>query len=128
MSTPFRFEGMQLFYFEVFEKEFDEDSHSWVTFSPEPSFVTNVQKPPHCSFAGFDIASFSYGNIAESSPLSCCRLAETVPTNQHCLLDTLDDARNIIEQNPELHEPGPYRIIAVYTIPVTAVEQAGEFN
>ena len=114
-------DGMQLFYFEVFEKEFDEDSNSWVTFSPEASFVTNVQKPPYCSFEGFDIASFSYGNTAESSPLSCVRLAEKVPTNEHCLLDTLDDAQNTIEQNlEELHEPGPYRIIAVYTVPVAA--------
>jgi hypothetical protein len=33
-----------LFYYEVFEKQFDENSREWSTFEPEPSFSTH--SPP----------------------------------------------------------------------------------
>jgi len=69
------------------------------------------------SLAGFDVVSFSYGNVAESSPLSCCRGAEEIATNSHCLFETFEEARQALEQNVfSKCEPGPDRVIAVYTI------------
>jgi hypothetical protein len=35
-------DGMTLFYYEVFEEEFDENSRRWSAFKPELSFRTNV--------------------------------------------------------------------------------------
>jgi len=114
----FSLEGLHLFYFEVFEEECDEGSGNWTAIATDPAFTTNVRVPPVRSLAGFDVASFKYGNIAESSPLSCCRGAEEIATNSHCLFETFAEARQALEQNLfSKCDPGPYRVIAVYTIP-----------
>jgi hypothetical protein len=36
---------MTLFYYEVYEHEYDEDSKEWSAFMPESSFITDVQVP-----------------------------------------------------------------------------------
>ena len=110
-------DGLKLFYYEAYELQFDENEKAWEAFEPDPSFATEVVLPTSKRLEGFDIASFTMGNMAECSPLSCNGLASTLPVNDHCLLGTLDEAVAAVEQG-KLHEcePGPYRLIAVYTV------------
>jgi hypothetical protein len=111
--------GLRLLYFEAFEHEYDEEKRSWSAFSPDAAYVTNVQVPSNGVLRGFDVTCFD-GAAPGCSPLSCNYLARTIPTNEHCLLPSLEDARNALEQGQfKQGEPGPYRIIAVYTVEET---------
>jgi hypothetical protein len=66
---------------------------------------------------GYDVVTFSAGTNPECSPLSCNGLAAEVETNQHCLLTSLEQARDLLEQGQfKDSEPGPYRIFAVYSV------------
>lgn len=106
--------GMTLFYYEVYEKQWDYDE-SWVEFVPEESFTTNVEIPKSKVSLGFDIVTYTSNASAECSPLSCNHMAEEIDTNEHCLLKTLKLAIELIEQEKFSHcEPGPYRIIEVF--------------
>jgi hypothetical protein len=108
-------EGATLFYYEAYELEYDETE--WRPFEPEASFVTNVLLPREKTLEGYDAASFYAGASPECSPLSCNGVAVTVPTNRHCLFRSFEEAMAAIESNVfEGGEPGPYRIIAVYTV------------
>ena len=77
----------------------------------------NVQEPNSSRVAGYDVVSFSGHVGCECSPLSCNYLAESVPVNRHCLLDSYERAAHMIE-NGQLDdcEPGPYRIVEVHLI------------
>ena len=109
--------GMTLFYYEVYEYEFDEDSNEWSAFTPEPSFTTDVQLPVAKSLEGFDVVAFSAHTSPECSPLSCNLLATRIPVNEHCLLNALEEAKGALEGGLfQKSEPGPYRIFAVYTV------------
>jgi hypothetical protein len=109
--------GLRLFYFEAFEHEYDEHKKRWASFAPLASFETNVQAPMNRELQGFDVTSFASGTYAECSPLSCNGSAERVPTNEHCLIRTLDEARNVLERDLlQPCESGPFRIIAVYSV------------
>jgi len=102
-----------LFYYEVYELEFD--GKSWNTFAP--NFPANVTPPVRKTLEGFDVVTFFARSSPECSPLSCNSLAEKVPTNAHCLLASFEDAeRNL--SNGVFHdsEPGPYRIFSVYSL------------
>ena len=108
--------GLKLFYYEAHEEEYDDKSKEWVAYEPEASFGTNVIEPPHKTLEGFDVASFSVHTSPEYSPLSCNSGAETMATNSHCLFSTFEEAFHAIEgQAFASMEPGPYRIIAVYS-------------
>ena len=110
-------EGTSLFYYEVYEHEFDEDVELWREFEPQPEFPTQVIAPAQKALAGYDVACFSCGTNVECSPLSCNRLAEEVDTNSHCLLASLDQARELLERGTFTGtEPGPFRIFAVYPV------------
>jgi hypothetical protein len=110
-------EGLSLFYYEAYEQQFDATRAAWLPFVPEQSFETDVQIPSSKTLQGFDVTAFSVQTSPECSPLSCNGLAETIPTNQHCLLNTFEDARALVEQGAFADsEPGPYRIISVYTV------------
>ena len=110
-------EKQKLFYYEAYELQYDEESQTWSEFEPEQSFTTNVVIPESKKLEGFDITSFSLGNAPECSPLSCNAQAERLPTTGHCLLESFEDARTLIEQDSfNGCEPGPYRIIAVYSV------------
>lgn len=110
-------EGMKLFYYEAHEKEYDRDKRVWASFEPEASFGTNIQSPGLKRLEGYDITTFSAHTSPECSPLSCNSCASEVPTNEHCLLGSLDEAKDILESDClGACEPGPYRIIAVYTV------------
>lgn len=109
-------EGLKLFYYEAHEEEYDDERQAWVPFGPEPSFVTNVVPPKHKTVEGFDVTCYSAHTSPECSPLSCNACAEMITTNAHCLLRTFEEAVHAIESGQfKGTEPGPYRIIAVYS-------------
>ena len=108
-----------LFYYEGFAEEYDPES-GWTPYRPEPSFPVQVEPPEKKSLRGFDVVTFSYQNSAECSPLSCNGLAAEMPVNEFCLLNSLEEAKALLEANRFIHsEPGPYRILAVYTVDST---------
>jgi hypothetical protein len=110
-------EGTTLFYYEVYEREFDDALNEWKPFEPEESFPTKVQVPPEKQPAGYDVVTFSTGTSAECSPLSCNGLATEIETNAHCLLDSLEEAVRLLERGAFRNsEPGPFRIFAVYRV------------
>lgn len=104
------------FYYEVYEKEFDEELNQWLSFEPE-AFPTQVTPPAKRTFQGFDVVTFSMGTSPECSPLSCNHLAGEINTNVHCLLESFEQAKKDLESGRyNGSEPGPFRIFAVYTI------------
>jgi len=107
--------GTKLLFYEVYEFEFDEGQ--WKEFQPEPSFKTDVVVPTEKTLEGFDVVTFSARTSAECSPLSCCALASEVETNAHCLLVSFERAKELLEAGSFTNtEPGPYRILAVYSV------------
>jgi len=109
--------GTHLFYYEVYEFQFDADENGWCSFEPESSFKTAVVPPRNKYLQGYDVVTFSAETSPECSPLSCCSMAEEVPTNEHCLLDSFETAKELVEAGTfNGSEPGPYRIFAVYTV------------
>jgi hypothetical protein len=108
--------GTKLFYYEVYNLEFHEGNEC-KSFKPEASFTTAIEKPGFKNLEGYDIVTFSCGNSAECSPLSCKGLANTIPVNKHCLLSSFDNVHHLLENgNFQNSEPGPYRILAVYSV------------
>jgi hypothetical protein len=109
--------GMTLFYHEAYEYEFYENSKEWCAFAPESSFITDVQVPVGKRLEGFDVVTFSARTSPECSPLSCNLLATRIPVNEHCLFNTFEEAKEALEGGLfQESEPGPYRILAVYTL------------
>ena len=73
--------------------------------------------PADFQFIGHDIVTRSSGAHVECSPLSCNRVAETVSTNEHCLIDQEDRAEQAlltISMPGFAAEPGPYYLAKVY--------------
>ena len=106
-----------LFYYEVYEYQFNETDENWEKFSPESTFTLNVKKPVSAKLEGFDVVTFSGGTSPECSPLSCNSLSEQIRTNSHCLLSSCEEAKELLEKGAFIEcEPGPYRIFAVYTL------------
>jgi hypothetical protein len=104
-----------LFFYEVHELQFD--SAEWTRFEPEPSFGTNVRVPEAKKLEGYDVVTFVAQTLPECSPLSCNSLASEVETNSHCLLQSFEQARTLLENGTfSDSEPGPYRIFAVYSV------------
>lgn len=114
-------EGLSLFYYEAYEQQFDADRAFWEPYSPE-GFETNIRLPRVKTLQGFDVTTFFVQTSPECSPLSCNSLAESIPTNQHCLLTTFEEAKSLVESGAFTDsEPGPYRIIAVYKVDANGV-------
>lgn len=108
--------GTKLFYYEVYEHEYDDSAKQWKPFAPEPSFKTQVLSPVEKVLEGFDVVTFTAHTSPECSPLSCNSFATKTTTNQHCLLASFDSARSLIETGGfDDSEPGPFRIFAVYS-------------
>ncbi len=117
MNERLDLSGTTLFYYEAYEYEFDEGSNGWSTYSADASLVTEVRIPTHKRLEGFDVTTFHAHTSPECSPLSCNSLAATIPVNEHCLFNTFAQAKEAIEGGVFRNtEPGPYRIIAVYTV------------
>jgi hypothetical protein len=115
-ERTFFLKGTKLFFYEVHELEFDTDDRCWYPFDPEPSWPTNVVLPNAKSLEGYDVVTTSSHGGVECSPLSCNSLATEIETNQHCLLDGFERARRLLEEGQfDNSEPGPFRIIAVYS-------------
>jgi hypothetical protein len=111
--------GTTMFYYEVYELEFDEGKGQWVSFKGEESFPTEVVAPASRKLEGYDVVSFAARTSPEYSPLSCNSLATSIKTNSHCLLTSFDDAKRLVEAGMfNDSEPGPYRIFAVYTLQI----------
>ena len=110
-------DGTQLFYYEAYELEYDDEQREWLQYEPESELGVNVVAPKTKTLEGFDVVSFSTGASPECSPLSCNARAEELPTNEHCLFRTFEDAKHAIESD-RFHgcEPGPYRIVAIYSV------------
>jgi hypothetical protein len=108
-------EGTSLFYYEVYEREFD--GQEWRARGPEASFATDVLAPSDKQLEGFDVVTFFAGTSPECSPLSCNGLAKEVHANAHCLFDTFAEAESSLASSAfKNSEPGPYRIFAVYSL------------
>ena len=104
-----------LFFYEVYELQFN--SGEWTPFDPEPSFGTNVSLPEAKVLEGYDVVTFYVQTSPECSPLSCNSLAAEVETNPRCLLQSFEQARQLLESGTfNDSEPGPYRIFAVYSV------------
>jgi hypothetical protein len=104
-----------LFYYEVYDQQFD--FRGWARFDPEASFGTHVRVPDAKVLEGYDVVTFSVQTSPECSPLSCNSLAVEIETNAHCLLQSFDEARTLVESGRfDDSEPGPYRIFAVYSV------------
>lgn len=112
-------DGMSLFYYAVHELEFDGFQKQWLPIlQADPAFPTQVLAPAAPHLEGFDVVTFSTGTSPECSPLSCNHLANEIATNAHCLLPSLEQAHDLLENGAFTHaEPGPYRIVAVYSVP-----------
>ena len=108
--------GLKLFYYEAHEEEFNDEHKKWVPYESEASFGTSVVEPKHKTLEGFDVTCFTVHTSPECSPLSCNSCAEVLPTNSRCLFRTFEEATQAIERGAfENAEPGPYRVIAVYS-------------
>ena len=108
---------LTLFYYEVFEQEFDHVARAWRPVTPEASFGTDVAAPATKTLAGFDVVSFAANTSAECSPLSCTLLAKDIAVNRHCLFETFEQAMEALRSGKfNDTEPGPFRIFAVYTL------------
>lgn len=106
-----------LFYYEVYEKQYDEDENEWRSFEPESSFEMHVVEPITKQLEGYDVVSFYGQTSAECSPLSCNHMAQEIKVNEHCLFKTVEEAKSHLEKGDFKDcEPGPYRIFAVYTV------------
>lgn len=106
----------ELFYYELYEQQFDEESGMWQPFQPEKDFTTDVDVPRRRQLVGFDVVTFSVQTSPECSPLSCNNLAESIPVNEHCLLESFEQAKELLEAGTfNNSEPGPFRIFAVYS-------------
>lgn len=109
-----------VFYYELYEAQYDDKAGAWISFQPEEAFQTDVRPPSSKELLGFDVVTYLAQTSAECSPLSCNNLAEKIPVNESCLLPSLDEAKQLIESGAfQSSEPGPFRIIAVYK-PVSA--------
>jgi hypothetical protein len=110
-------DGMTLFYYEVFEEQFDRGSRQWSTFEPEPTLPSNVEIPKLAQLEGYDVTTFTVGTSPECSPLSCNGLATKITVNSHCLFETFEHAKQTLEAGGfDDVEPGPFRIFAIYTL------------
>jgi hypothetical protein len=126
-ENQIQLEGTSLFYYEVYEKEFD--GNNWLPYRPEESFTTNVVAPCEKTLEGFDVVTFFARSSPECSPLSCNGMAAEIRTNEHCLLASFEDAYERVSAGAfNQAEPGPYRIFGVYSVPWGNREQGGHYS
>lgn len=105
---------MTPFFYRVYPYQWDGNSN-WLAIEPDPAFETAVLDPgPSARPVGFDVVTYSAGNAAECSPLSCNHYAETIEVNRYCLFDRFQDAKAAVETGTfGGGEPGPHRILEV---------------
>ena len=110
--------GTVLFYYRSHPQQFDAERGVWEDYGPDPDIQTAVTPPTEAELLGYDVVTYHYQRGPECSPLSCNGIASEIPVNQHCLLDSLDDAVERLDSGIfNDAEPGPLRIIAVHKVP-----------
>lgn len=109
--------GTKLFYYEVYEYQYDEIRSTWEPFEPEPSMVTDVQIPKEKTLEGCDVVSFYISPAPGCSYLSCNNMAAKIKVNRHCLIPSFEEAKSLLSQGAfDNCEPGPSRIFVVYSV------------
>jgi hypothetical protein len=80
--------------------------------------VSSIYSVSGCVSHDFnDVVTFYVQTSPECAPLSCNSLAAEVETNTRCLLQSFEHARALLENGTfNASEPGPYRIVAVYSV------------
>lgn len=107
----------RFFYYEIHEREFDNEGLEEALQAPDLAFVTNVVVPEAKTLRGFDVVTFFAGAGPECSPLSCNSLAVKLGVNQHCLFDSLDEAIFRLKAGAfKNSEPGPCRVFSVFSL------------
>jgi len=115
----------KLFYYEVYEQEIESDGwgvdpSGWrpLTAVPSAGVETSVVPPTQSllTLMGYDVVVF--GDYLEHSPLSCNSIAAELRVNEHCLFETLEDAKAAIDRGAFNGgcEPGVYRIFSVSAV------------
>jgi len=108
-------EGFTVFAYRVFPLLFDGATTQPWSINPAPCCDLSAFE-----FLGCDIVSRHGGAEFGCSPLSCNNGCETIPVNEHCLIDDLDAAWSTAEQiatesrEAGAWEPGPYCLVEVY--------------
>jgi hypothetical protein len=114
-EVPTPLEDCVLFFYESYELECD--GKNWNPCRLVSSRTSRLIPLPEKRLEGFDVVTFRAGTSPEHSPLSCNSIADAIPTNNHCLFDSIEEAKNHLENRAFGEgEPGPYRIYAVYTV------------
>jgi len=114
--------NMTLFFYETYKYEYDEKGEtepikSWSEFERDCHNRTEVLLPRRKQFIGYDVVEYVCRNLPECSLLGCTKLTMKYAVNSHCLFDTFDQAKVALESGDfHAHEPGPYRIMAVYVV------------
>src|SRR5262245_58489477 len=104
--------GMTLFYYELAEDQYDEATRRWAPLQLDLPFPTDVQVPATKRLVGYDVVTFSCGTSPECSPLSCNDLAPRIGVNAHCLLESLQRAKDSLDAGHFAgSEPGPFRVL-----------------
>lgn len=115
-----------LFYYELYEHEFDSDDKQWTPVAPDDAWTVAVTEPAAKTLQGFDVTTHYMGARPECSPLACNNLAAETSVNEHCLFGSFDDARSMLESDGFKDcEEGPYRIFAVYRVDEPGRSPAG---
>ena len=121
-GLAFDLAGYALYYYTMYEYEFDEETGERTALPPE-RLPRGVREPDpalleRATLLGFDAAVYQ-DNVwpVGCSPLSCNYMAAEVSVNEWCLFPSLDAAVACLESKGFLHcEPGPYRIFGVYLL------------
>jgi hypothetical protein len=103
-------QGYRLFGYRLLPMRFDEECRESFTI---PQLSVEPLSDRFVSL-GFDVTNKSDSIYFECSPLSCNGMANEVPVNRFCLLDTLPEAESFAERCArEQPEPGQYFVVEV---------------
>ncbi len=67
------------FYYEAYEKQYDEARKIWIDFQPEASFATNVRPAAEKILEGYDVVSFWIETSPECSRFPATMLQSSFP-------------------------------------------------
>lgn len=117
-SADVRLDGAAALYYEAYSREFVEGVCVWQDSETNWDGLKQIAPPMEPIFRGFDAVTYCGGNDAECSTLSCNYMAHEAPdaVNAHCLFDSFKTAVEHLEKELIIAEPGPYRLLAVYTV------------
>lgn len=117
-SADVRLDGAEALYYEAYSREFVEGLCVWQESETNWDGLKQIAPPMEPIFRGFDAVTYCGGNDAECSTLSCNYMAHEASdaVNAHCLFDSFETAVEHLEKELIIAEPGPYRLLAVYTV------------